>query len=435
MEGPLLMSSKERHRESVFAEVDAGRLSLRQASELLGVCYRQCRRSYKRYREEGAVGLAHRGRGRCSNRRSPVEFREGVLQRYEERYSGFGATLAAEKLAAEGFVVDHETLRRWLLAAELLKRRRKRSRYRCRRERRPRFGELVQMDGSHHRWFGSSFDQSCLINMVDDATSVTLGFMAEEETTRACMMQLWQWVENFGIPLALYTDKKTVFVTDREPTLEEQLAGITPKTAFGVACEKLGIEIITANSPQAKGRVERNHGVYQDRFVKELALSGATTIAEANVILASGFVDTLNSKFSQPPASEENAHRKVPKGLDLADVFCFEDTRVVQNDWVVRHENIHYQIGPDNTPLPRPKSQVIVRTHLDGRVQLLYKGKALVYTRLSEEVLAAQRTAKKRETPPEARKIVDFKQKKASKTPWRQSVTLMFAEAKSDKIK
>jgi transposase len=430
MEGPLLMSSKERRRKSIFGDVEAGRISVRQASELLGLCYRQCKRSYKRYREAGDAGLVHRSRGRSSNRRSPAEFRERVLRRYEEKYQGYGATLAAEKLAEEGFEVDHETLRRWLLSKGLLKRRRKRSEYRSRRERRPRFGELVQMDGSHHRWFGPAGEQCCLINMVDDATGVTLGFMAEEETTRACMMQLWQWIDNFGVPQALYTDKKTVFVTDREPTLEEQLAGITPKTAFGKACEKLGIEIIEANSPQAKGRVERNHAVYQDRFVKELALRGATTLAEANEILATGFVDGLNAKFARPPASDENAHLQVPKGLDLADVFCFEDTRRIQNDWVVRHENSHYQIEGDNTPLPRPKAQVTVRTHLDGRVQILYKGKALRYTRLSPEDLASQRGKDKKQRPPAAQKIVDFKSKKASRTPWKQNVALMFADTK-----
>jgi len=430
MAGPLLMSSKERRRKSVFGDVESGRISLRQASDLLGLGYRQCKRSYTRYRAEGDAGLVHRGRGRSSNRRSPSEFRDRVVRRYEEQYQGYGATLAAEKLAEEGLEVDHETLRRWLLSKGLLKRRRKRSEYRSRRERRPRFGELVQMDGSHHRWFGPAGEQCCLINMVDDATGLTLGFMAEEETTRACMMQLWQWIDNFGVPQALYTDKKTVFVTDGEPTLEEQLANISPKTAFGKACEKLGIEIIEANSPQAKGRVERNHGVYQDRFVKELALRGATTIAEANEILASGFVDSLNAKFARPPASEENAHLRVPKGLDLADVFCFEETRTVQNDWVVRHENVHYQIERENYPLPRPKARVVVRTHLDGRVQILYKGKALQYAPLSPEALASQRKAQKKQNPPKAQKIVAFKPKTASRTPWQQNVTLMFADTK-----
>lgn len=435
MEGHLLMSLKERRRKSVFGDVEAGRISLRQASEALGLCYRQCRRSYQRYRDEGDVGLVHRSRGRTSNRCKDESFRAQVVGRYEAMYQGFGATLAAEKLAEEGLEVDHETLRRWLLSAGLLKRRRKRAGYRSRRERRARFGELVQMDGSHHHWFGASRDQSCLINMVDDATGLTLSFMAEEETTRACMMQLWQWIDNFGIPQALYTDKKTVFVTGREPTLEEQLAGISPQTAFGKACEKLGIEIIEANSPQAKGRVERNHGVYQDRFVKELALRGATTVAEANEILASGFVDRLNAKFARQPASGESAHLPVPKGLDLADVFCFEEARTVQNDWVVRHENTHYQIGPENKPLPRPKSRVVVRTRLDGSVQILYKNKPLRYTTCSPEALVTERGAEEKRKSPKERKVIDFKPKKGTTTPWRQNVTLMFAETrkKADK--
>lgn len=430
MERHLLMSLKERRRKSVFEDVAAGRISLRAASEALGLCYRQCRRSYKRFREEGDGGLVHRSRGQTSNRRKDEGFREQVVGRYEAVYQGFGATLASEKLSEEGLEVDHETLRRWLLAKGLLQRRRKRAGYRSRRERRAQFGELVQMDGSHHRWFGPSCEPACLINMVDDATGLTLSFMAEEETTRACMLQLWQWIDNFGIPQALYTDKKTVFVTGREPTLEEQLAGISPKTAFGKACEKLDITIIEANSPQAKGRVERNHGVYQDRFVKELALRGARTISEANDILATGFVDGLNAKFARPPASAENAHRPVPRGLNLADVFCFEETRTVQNDWVVRHENTHYQIDRDNTPLPRPKSRVVVRTRLDGTVQILYKDKPLRYTKLTAEAAAAKRRTETTRTPPKARTIAGFKTKKAPRTPWRQNVTLMFADTK-----
>src|SRR5690606_23484094 len=163
--------------------------------------------------------------------------------------------------------------------------------HRERRERRARFGELVQVDGSHHRWFGPDGRQCCLMNLVDDATGCTYSLMFEEETTEAAMQVLWGWITRYGIPQALYVDRKSVYITDREPTVEEQLAGQEPLTAFGHACAKLGIQLITAYSPQAKGRVERNHAVYQDRLVKELRLQGLTTIAEANTLLTCGFVD------------------------------------------------------------------------------------------------------------------------------------------------
>ncbi len=433
MKGHLLMSSKERRRKSVFDEVREGRISIKEAARLVNLGYRQCRRSYKRFLEEGDAGLVHRSRGRVSNRSKSDSFKQKVLKRYEERYMGFGPTLATEKLEKEGLVVDHDTLRRWLLETKLMEPKRRRKAYRSRRERKPHFGQLVQVDGSHHRWFGEDGPETCLVNMVDDATGVTMSFMAEEETTVACMKQLWQWIDNYGVPQALYTDKKNVFITSREPTIEEQLEDIAPKTAFGKACEKLGIEIIAANSPQAKGRVERNHGVYQDRFVKELRLRRVTTITGANKVLADGFIDELNRKFSIEPASQADFHCPVPKGLDLADVFCFEDQRVVSNDWTVRHKNVHYQIEQGNSQHPQPKGKVIVRTRLDGTIHLLFNNKPLKYKKLTSKDLQ-RRTARRMNKPVSTPKIVPFKRKNnGSHTPWREGVSLMFADTKKKK--
>jgi transposase len=381
MEGHLLMSGKERRRKSVFDGVLAGRMNLREASEHLGLSYRQTRRSYRRFGAEGDKGLVHRSRGRGGNRGKPAGLRKKVLRRYRERYAehGVGPTLAAEKLAEEGLLVDHETLRRWLMADGQWRKRRKRRRHRIRRARKGHFGELVQMDGSHHRWFGPERAQCCLMNMVDDATGRTLSLMAEAETTEAAMRLVWRWVERYGIPKALYTDKKNVFVTQREPSLEEQLAGQEPMTAFGKACAKLGIELVTAHSPQAKGRVERNHGVYQDRFVKELALRGITTLATANQALQNGFSDGLNAKFARPPLEQSDFHRPLPRAVVLEDVFCLEANRTVHNDWTIRHENRWYQILEKNNPLPKPKHKVLVRTRLDGTLHLLYQGRPLEY--------------------------------------------------------
>ena len=199
---------------------------------------------YKRFRAEGDKGLVHRSRGRPSNQAKPRQFREAVLERYSDRYKGFGPTFATEKLCADGYELDHETLRRWLIA-ESSRRwdwQRKRAKYRGRRERRAHFGELVQMDGSHHEWFGKGEGLSCLMDMVDDATGETLAVMGEQETTELAMEGLWAWCACYGIPQALYTDRKNVFVTEREPTIEEQLAGQEPLTQFGKACKKLGIE-------------------------------------------------------------------------------------------------------------------------------------------------------------------------------------------------
>ena len=240
MEGHLLMSQEELERKRVMERVLEGSVTLEKASKSLRVSYRQAVRICKRFRSEGAKGLVHRSRGKPSNRRHSEGLKRKVLKRYAERYQAFdlGPTLLAEKLAEEGLVVDHETLRRWLMAAGYWTKRRKRAEHRSRRERKQHFGELVQMDGSHHAWFGPDRSKACLMEMVDDATGTTLALMAEEETTEAAMRLLWEWVERFGVPQALYTDKKSVFVADREPTLEEQLAGETPLTTFGKACKK-----------------------------------------------------------------------------------------------------------------------------------------------------------------------------------------------------
>jgi len=307
-----------------------------------------------------------------------------VLERCGERYEGFGPTLAAEKLAEEGYRVDHETLRRWLIGDGQWKRHRRRAKHRSQRTRKEHFGELVQIDGSHHEWFGCEQRRTCLMNMVDDATGTSMALMAEEETTEAAMRLLWRWIDRYAIPKALYTDKKNVFVTDREPTIEEQLAGEEPRHRRGKPCKKLGIEIVTAHSPQAKGRVERSHGVYQDRLVKEVRLHGITTVEGANELLADGFSERLNAKFQREPARSRDFHRRVPKRLTLAEVFSREETRTVQRDWTVRYYNRLYQILKENRPRPRPKEKVVVRLLLDQSVQILYRGKKLKYERIAE---------------------------------------------------
>lgn len=241
--------------------------------------------------------------------------------------------------------------------------------------------------------------------------------MAEEETTEACMQALWGWIRRYGIPKALYTDKKNVFLTEREPTMEEQLAGEEPRTAFGKVCAKLDIEIITANSPQAKGRVERAHGVNQDRLVKELKLQGVTTIAETNVLLEEQFMDKLSEKFGVLAASEVDYHRPVPPGMKLAEVFCFEESRVISNDWVVRYHNRLLQIEKKSHHLARPRSKVTVQRLLDGQIRILHQDQPLAYREIEsipKKPATEQRDSTTQTTPP---RIISSP---APDHPWRQ---------------
>src|SRR5512143_3363580 len=270
------MSQQEIRRAGILGRVKVGELSQREAAEQLGLSYRQLKRLYRRYRRQGAKGLVHGNLGRPSHRAKAGALRRRVLGLVRKHYSGepgerFGPSLAAEHLWEDhGIRVDHETLRRWMLAEGLWSRERKRKRYRRRRARREHFGELVQMDGSFEDWLEDRGPRGCWIGMVDDATSRTEGRFDDEETTWAAAEVLRRWVEQYGIPRALYLDWKNVYHS--APTRQQRERGEVPISQFGRMCAKLGIELIGANSPQAKGRVERNHGTHQDRLVKKLRL-------------------------------------------------------------------------------------------------------------------------------------------------------------------
>lgn len=412
--GALAMSQRERCRLVIMSRVRDRAMTIREASEVMRISYRQSRRIYKRYREEGDRGLTHRNRGQPSNRRQPYEVRGKILALYREQYWDFGPTLAAEKLEErDGYRVDHETLRRWLLAAGLWERQRKRGKHRKRRERRAHFGELLQMDGSHHKWFEDRGEKGCLMDMVDDATGKTLALLSEEETTRAAMELLWAWVKKYGIPKALYVDWKNVYITQREPTLEEQLSGGVPLTQFGRACKKMGIEILAASSPQAKGRVERKHGVYQDRWVKELRLAGIRDIKEANQCLY-GFAGSLNAKFAVEPRSSADFHRPIPQGMDLRTVFCLEEQRTVGNDWVVRYKNRFFQIMSQSS-LPPARKKVRIQEYLDGTIHMVYRNREVLFMEINELPQKASKPYQKQQSHEIRRNYVP-----AADHPWRR---------------
>ncbi len=407
----VAMKRRERERLVEMELVAGGRESLVEAGRRLGLSYRQAKRVWARFRAGGAQGLVHRGRGRVSNRAKSEAEREACLAIYREELAGFGPTLAAEKLLERGYEVDHETLRRWLLRDGQWRVRKRSVKHRRWRERKAHFGELVQLDGSFHRWFGDE-RYPCLMNMVDDATGTTLAYFSGEETTEAAMRLLWMWLERYGVPRALYTDRKSVYVTSREATREEELAGREPMTAFGLACHRLGIEIIPATSPQAKGRVERSHGVYQDRLVKELGLCRVTTLEGANQLLREGFIDGLNRRFAKPAASACDFHRPVPEGVALEDIFVLEETRQVNNDWTVKWEGRWYQLRRGKATLPPAKSTVTVQRRLDGTRRIVYRGESVDF----EEVGAPQRSRPPSSLGPQPRVSAS----PAADHPWRR---------------
>jgi transposase len=387
--GRIEMSLRELRRVEVLARVKSKELKVTDAASLVGVSYRQAKRLWKRYREEGAKGLKHGNAGRASARAKPGRFRRRVLKLVREKYGegegeGFGPTLAAEHLASEdGMQVDAETLRRWMLVEGLWRRRRKRKPYRQRRERRRHFGELVQMDGSFHDWLEGRGPGGCLMNMTDDATSEVELRLGEEETIWAAANTLQAWIEKRGVPQALYVDWKNVY--KRAPTQREQLRGEEPVTQFGRMCEKLGIEIIAAGSPQAKGRVERNHGTHQDRLIKKMRRKKIGTHEQANVYLQQDYLPEHNQRFRCAAAEAENYHRRAPSAMELREVFRLESERRIGNDWVVRYDNRLFQVQAQSRRYAPAQGQVVVCEWQDGTIEIEYRGRKLPW----KEILAA----------------------------------------------
>ena len=411
------MSEREMRRAAVLAQVKIGAWTLVEASERMELSYRQGKRLWKRYGEDGAKGLAHASAGRSSNRAKPKKERAKVLRLIREKYSGevgerFGPTLAAEHLASEDQIdLSATTVRRWMLAEGLWSRERKVRAHRKRRERREHFGELVQLDGSFHEWLEERGPRGCLMNLVDDATSTTLCRMGEQETIWTAVGVLRAWMEKYGVPRALYTDWKNVYV--REPTAKELLHGKPSLTQFGRKCERLGIRIIAAGSPEAKGRVERNHGTHQDRLVKKLRRKKIATHAAVNQYLETEYLDDHNRRFALDAASEADYHLPLPGAKQLREIFRLEAERSLGNDWVVRHENRFYQVEAQSRNYAPAKSKVTVCEWEDGTLEIHYRGRKLMHHEIQGRPGKPAVAAAKRQSPPAAAPLPNH--------PWRRS--------------
>ena len=412
------MSEKELKRAEVLSGVKAGEWKVVDAAELLRLSYRQTKRLWRRYREEGAKGLQHGNAGRRSDRAKAAEFRGQVLLLVRRKYGGeewerFGPTLAAEHLESDdGLPVDHETLRRWMLAEGLWRRQRKRRQHRRRRERQKHFGELVQLDGSFHEWLPASGQRQCLMNMVDDATGKTLSQLHQQETTWAAADMLRAWVEKYGVPHCLYTDWKNVYL--REPDAKERLTGEQPLTQFGRMCGKLGVKILGARSPQAKGRVERSNGTLQDRLIKKLRLYGIGTMPEANRYLRQHYLPDHNRRFSREPVSAEDYHRPRPSKAERDAIFRIEEQRVISNDWVVQYQGRFLQIERESRYAPAG-GKVMVSEGRDGTLQLWYRERPVKWREISKPGPAVQPRAKGR-----ARQVRRKVQRPAATHPWKK---------------
>ena len=418
------MSKGELSRVEVLARVRSQQLLVVDAARLMRVSYRQAKRLWKRYREEGAAGLKHRSAGQPSNRAHEQKFRRKVLQLVREKYGGpvgerFGPTLAAEHLASEdGLQVDAETLRRWMLAEGLWSRERKRRQHRRRRERKEHFGEMVQMDGSFHAWLEERGPEGCLIDMVDDATNTTWAQLGEQETIWAVADGLRAWVESYGVPLALYVDWKNLY--KRLATPRERLRGEEPITQFGRMCAKLGIEVIAASSPQAKGRVERIHGTHQDRLVKKLRRKEIGSHEHANVYLQREYLPEHNRRFARVAAKPEDYHRRAPRCAELDRIFRLESERTIGADWVVRYDNRFFQLEPQGRHYAPAQSKVLVCEGRHGSIAIESRGRALPWQEIPAPARASVEAAERVTKPSSPRPTQKWVP--PAEHPWRQAV-------------
>lgn len=377
----IRMSQQELNKSEIFSLLEKGKISRREAAKNLGLSLRQIDRIRSRLRQGGIAALAHRNRGRSSNRKLKEAFRAKVLNYIKGLYQGFGPTLATEKLKQNhGLEISRETLRLIMQAEGLWKgKRRKKVGYHPRRPRRDRFGELLQADGSHHDWFEGRGPRCVLIGLIDDATGTAYGLFYESETTEAYVKTLEKYLKKYGKPLALYVDKDSIFRVNRE-FISIKAAG---ETQFARMMKELGIELICAHSPEAKGRVERLFGTLQDRLVKEMRLLGLSTIDEANIYLEKEYWTEFNKRWTCKPTKEENAHRKTPSDAALDKIFTLREKRKISKSLDFSFRDVLYQIQT-NTPHRFTKQQVTICEKFDGTFWVEYIGKKVNITKVQK---------------------------------------------------
>jgi len=397
----IVMSIREvRHLKVVQLVIDR-RTTEKAAALMLGISDRQVRRLVKAVREGGDRGVIHGLRGRSSNRRFPESLREKVLMLYRERYPDFGPTLATEKLfEREDIKVSDETLRTWLIEAGLWKKRRKRSAFRQWRPRRECFGQMVQMDGSHHDWLEGRGPKLVLMGYTDDATNTTYGRFYDYEGTLPAMDSFKGYVERYGIPISLYLDRHTTYKSSKKLTEWDEVQGVEALSQFERALKELGVEVIHALSPQAKGRIERLFGVLQDRLVKEMRLQGVKSKEEANVFLET-YLPRYNERFGVHPADEADAHVKLPLHVNLDRYLCIKNERSIRKDNTIALDGRLYQLEE------RGGKKVVVEERVDGSLLVISKGVSLKYKEITarpQKEVAPKPIFREYNRPPKPRK-------------------------------
>lgn len=404
----ITMSRKDAKRLHIIHQALDKKITQAEAASLIGLTDRQIRRMVKRILAEGDEGICHRSRGKTSNHRIPKKIKEKALKLFKEKYKDFNLVHATEKLLeVHGITINDETLRLWLNGAEIPYKKRKARKHRRWRERKAHFGELVQIDGSHHDWFEGRGPVCVFMGYIDDATNTVYGRFYDYEGVMPAMDSMKRYIRLYGIPKSVYLDKHTTYKSWAEPTIEEQLNNQKPMSHFEKSLAELEVDVIHANSPQAKGRVERLFKTLQDRLVKEMRLKGIRSVEQANEFLKT-YLPKHNRKFKKEAASEADLHRPALHSRELDRILCIKEERTVRNDFTVAHNGKLYQIEE----AIRAK-KVIVEERLDGTLHITHKRLDLHHHEI---------TARPRKENPEA--TVSIRKKKGwtppADHPWRR---------------
>lgn len=383
MKGDISMSIKETERIAVMENLLTKKIKQKHAGYQLGISVRQIQRLVKRYRAEGARGLIHKNRGRVSNRLLPEEKRKQIVNLIKTNYPDFGPTLACEKLLERDRIkCSSETVRK-IMAEEGLWNPKKKQimEIHTYRERRPCVGELIQLDGSPHKWFEDRAESCTLAAFIDDATSRIMdGEFVDYEGTLTLFEATKHYLKIHGKPLSFYVDKHSTFKINRQATIEEELKDFQPQSQFGRAMRELRIELICANSPQAKGRVERLFETLQDRLVKELRLEGILTKEEGTRYFREVYIPKHNAKFAVLPKDPINVHRELLPLDDLSRIFTVQTKRHVSKALVAQYKNTRYQLDTMGTYRYLLKNQqILVEENKDGTLVFRYRDKAIPY--------------------------------------------------------
>lgn len=381
MENKVTLTMKEQHKLKMIIDYEAGKVRAQQAAELLGISTRHFRRLVAGYRQRGIVAMAHGNRGRPPVNRISDPVRQEILRLAKETYRDYNDCHFTEELAeqAEPILVSRSSVRRIRRAAgQNSPRKRRASAHRSRRERYPRAGMLLQADGSRHDWLEGRGPWLTLVGMIDDANNeLVAATFREEEDAAGYFLVLQQVCLSKGIPQAVYADRHTIFQSPSQPTIEQELSGELPRTQFGRLVDELGIQLIAARSPQAKGRIERLWGTLQDRLVKELRKAGACDLESANRVLTA-YLTKFNARFQVEAAEPGFAYVPWPEGQDPQDFFCFKYSRKVSNDNTVSFDHHRLQIPPGPKRVSFAKARVELRHYLDGRLIIFYQDQPLV---------------------------------------------------------